>query len=136
MAWFNRKRRYREEWEDEEEEDDEQEQSQKRETSVAIEGNLDLKVVTPKTFEQLLVAVDYLGAGSTVLLNLEGVEKTLYKRMIDFVSGAAYALDAVIKKATQDSFFIAPKDVDVSGDIFDESSSSGKGNDNEVFSDL
>lgn len=135
MAWFNRKRRYREEWEDEEEEDDEQEQSQKRETSVAIEGNLDLKVVTPKTFEQLLVAVDYLGAGSTVLLNLEGVEKTLYKRMIDFVSGAAYALDAVIKKATQDSFFIAPKDVDVSGDIFDESSS-GKSNDNEVFSDL
>lgn len=135
MAWFNRKRRYREEWEDEEEEDDEQEQSQKRETSVAIEGNLDLKVVTPKTFEQLLVAVDYLGAGSTVLLNLEGVEKTLYKRMIDFVSGAAYALDAVIKKATQDSFFIAPKDVDVSGDIFDESGS-GKSNDNEVFSDL
>ena len=132
MAWFNRRRKYREEWE-EEEEDDEQEQSQKRETSVAIEGNLDLKVVTPKTFEQLLVAVDYLGAGSTVLLNLEGVEKTLYKRMIDFVSGAAYALDAVIKKATQDSFFIAPKDVDVSGDIFDES---GKGNDNEVFSDL
>ena len=134
MAWFNRKRRYREEWEDEEEEDDEQEQSQKRETSVAIEGNLDLKVVTPKTFEQLLVAVDYLGAGSTVLLNLEGVEKTLYKRMIDFVSGAAYALDAVIKKATQDSFFIAPKDVDVSGDIFDENNN--RSNDNEVFSDL
>ena len=134
MAWFNRKRRYREEWEDEEEEDDEQEQEQKRETSVAIEGNLDLKVVTPKTFEQLLVAVDYLGAGSTVLLNLEGVEKTLYKRMIDFVSGAAYALDAVIKKATQDSFFIAPKDVDVSGDIFDENNN--RSNDNEVFSDL
>lgn len=133
MAWFNRRRKYREEWE-EEEEDDEQEQEQKRETSVAIEGNLDLKVVTPKTFEQLLVAVDYLGAGSTVLLNLEGVEKTLYKRMIDFVSGAAYALDAVIKKATQDSFFIAPKDVDVSGDIFDENNN--RSNDNEVFSDL
>ena len=58
--------------------------------------------------------------------------------MIDFVSGAAYALDAVIKKATQDSYFVAPKDVDVSGDIFDSPSSNDSGSkaDNETFSNL
>ena len=130
MAWFKRKK-YREDWDDDD--DIEENEGEEREASVAIEGNLDLKVLTPKSFEQLRVAVDYLSAGSTVLLNLEGVEKTLYKRMIDFMSGAAYALDAVIKKATQDSYFVAPKDVDVSGDIFD---ANGSSSDNEMFSDL
>jgi ABC-type transport system involved in multi-copper enzyme maturation permease subunit len=41
------------------------------------------------------------------------------KEMIDFISGAAYALGVSIKKATNDSFFIAPRDVDVSGGVFD-----------------
>ena len=90
MAWFKRRKKYEEDYDDEDEYDEEQEPEQ-REASVNIEGNLDLKVLNPKNFEQLLVAVDYLAAGCTVLLNLEGVEKELYKRMIDFISGAAYA---------------------------------------------
>ena len=136
MAWFKRRKIYEDDYDDEDEYDEDEYEGEEREASVTIEGNLDLKVVTPKTFEQLLVAVDYLRTGSTVLLNLEGVEKTLYKRMIDFMSGAAYALDAVIKKATQDSYFVAPKDVDVSGDIFDEKKNGSKNFDNEVFSNL
>lgn len=128
MGFFDkfRKKDY-DEYDDEDEELDEEEEN---EASVNLEGNLDLKVICPKSLEQLLVAVDYLSAGSTVLLNLEGVEKTLYKRMIDFISGAAYALEANIKQATQDSFFVAPKDVDVSGEIFDEEA------DDDVFTDL
>jgi len=116
-------------YEDYDDEDEEYENDE-NEANVSIEGNLDLKVVSPKSFEQLLVAVDYLSMGSTVLLNLEGVEKELYRRMIDFISGSAYALEASIKKATQDSFFLAPKDVDISGEIFDTT------HDDEVFSDL
>ena len=120
MKFFDKfKKNKYEEWDDEE-----------NEASVSIEGNLDLKVVSPKSLEQLLSAVDYLSMGSTVLLNLEGVERELYKRMIDFISGAAYALEASIKKATQDSFFLAPKDVDISGEIFDTT------HDDEIFSDL
>lgn len=121
-----RKNKY-EDWDDEDEELDNDGESH---ANVALEGNLDLKVVSPKTFEQLLLAVDHLSEGSTVLLNLEGVESALYRRMIDFISGAAYGLDASIKKATQDSFFIVPRDVDISGEIFDTD------RDEEVFSDL
>ncbi len=89
--------------------------------NVSLEGGagaLELKICKPRTIEQLLPAVDYLTMGRTVLLNLEGVEKETYKRMIDFISGAAYALGVSIKKATNDSYFIAPKDVDVSGEAF------------------
>ncbi len=122
------KRKKYEDWDDEEDDFDEEEGQNG--ASVTIGGNLELKVFNPSTFEQLLTAVDYLSVGSTVLLNLEGVDGPLRRRMVDFISGAAYALDASIKKATQDSFFVAPKDVDVSGEIFDND------NDNEVFTDL
>ena len=128
MGIFNKFRKNR--FEDYDDEDEDYENEDGNEANVSIEGNLDLKVVSPKSFEQLLVAVDYLSMGSTVLLNLEGVEKELYRRMIDFISGSAYALEASIKKATQDSFFLAPKDVDISGEIFDTT------HDDEIFSDL
>ena len=108
-------------YDDYDDEDEEFEEDEENEASVNLEGNLDLKVVCPKTLEQLLVAVDYLSAGSTVLLNLEGVEKTLYKRMIDFISGAAYAMKISIKKATGNSYCIAPNDVNVSGETFENS---------------
>lgn len=131
MGLFNIfKRNKYEDWDDEDDDEEEDEEGAKSSANVTLGGNLELKIFNPTTFEQLLVAVDYLSYGSTVLLNLEGVDAALRKRMVDFISGAAYALDASIKKATQDSFFVAPKDVDVSGEIFDTD------NDNEVFSDL
>ena len=86
---------------------------------VAIEGQVELKICKPKTFEQALGAVDYLVSGRTVLLNLEDIDRSLYRRIIDFISGASYALGLTIKKATNDSYFIAPREVDVSGEIFD-----------------
>ena len=130
MGLFNIfKRNKYEDWDEEDDELDEEEENQ-ADANVTLGGNLELKIFNPTSFEQLLTAVDYLSYGSTVLLNLESVDAPLRKRMVDFISGAAYALDASIKKATQDSFFVAPKDVDVSGEIFDTD------NDNEVFSDL
>lgn len=130
MGLFNIfKRNKYEDWDEEDDELDEEEENQ-ADANVTLGGNLELKIFNPTSFEQLLTAVDYLSYGSTVLLNLESVDAPLRKRMVDFISGAAYALDASIKKATQDSFFVAPKDVDVSGEIFDNDS------DDEVFSDL
>lgn len=88
--------------------------------SVALGGsNIELKVIKPQEFDQILVAADHLVDGKTVLLSIEGIEKTVCRRMIDFISGVAYALNCNIKKATKDSYFIAPKDVDVSGEIFE-----------------
>ena len=80
---------------------------------------MELKIFRPKTMQQLLPAVDHLRAGKTVLLNLEGVENALYRRMIDFISGAAYAMRVSIKKATDNSYCIAPNDVDISGEAFE-----------------
>ena len=63
---------------------------------VSIEGQVELKICKPKTFEQALGAVDYLVSGRTVLLNLEDIDRSLYRRIIDFISGASYALGLTI----------------------------------------
>lgn len=90
------------------------------EAKATLEGSsLELKIFKPKTMAQLLPAVDHLRAGKTVILNLEEVESALGRRMIDFISGAAYSMRVSIKKATGNSYCIAPNDVDVSGETFE-----------------
>ncbi len=108
-----------ESFDDEEEELQGEAGGKEQAPEVSIEGQVELKICKPRTFEQALGAVDYLVSGRTVLLNLEDVDRSLYRRIIDFISGASYALGLTIKKATNDSYFIAPREVDVSGEIFD-----------------
>lgn len=93
------------------------------EAKASLEGSssLELKIFKPQTMDQLLPAVDHLRAGKTVLLNLEGIDNKLYSKMIHFISGAAYALNVSIKKATDHSYCIAPSGVDVSGEAFENS---------------
>ncbi|MBQ8162760.1 MAG: cell division protein SepF [Clostridia bacterium] len=100
--------------------------------SIALGGtNIELKVIKPTEFEQILVAADSLLEGKTVLLNLEGLDRAICRRMIDFISGVAYALNSNIKKATKDSYFITPRDVDVSGEAFENPTDDG-----DTFSDI
>ncbi len=128
MGLFGFGRRSYEDYEDDEDELEYEDDG----ASVALGGsNIELKVVKPTQFDHILSATDFLVEGKTVLLNLEGVEKPLARRMIDFIAGAAYALNATIKNATNDSYFIAPRDVDVSGEIFE-----GGAPDDDTFSDL
>ena len=118
MGLFSKFRRY----DEDDYEDDIVENETDDNASVSLGGsNIELKVIKPSSFEQLLLAVDHLSEGKTILLNLEGTDTALIRRMIDFISGAAYALHANIKQATKDSYFIAPGDVDVSGEIFKKS---------------
>ncbi|MBR2024926.1 MAG: cell division protein SepF [Clostridia bacterium] len=129
LELFKRKKHIKyTDWDEDDEDGEEGEEG--NDPKLTLAGNLELKVMTPTKLEDLLTAVDYLAVGSTILLNLEGVNSELRGRMIDFISGASYALDACIKKATQDSYFVAPKSVDVGGEIFDNT------RDDEVFTDL
>lgn len=130
MGLFSRFRRYDEEDLDDEITEAEETENQEGASISLGGGNIELKVVKPASFEELLKAVDYLADGKTLLLNLEGTENALMRRMIDFISGAAYALSANIKQATKDSYFIAPKKVDIGGEIFK------RGYDEDVFSNI
>ena len=68
---------------------------------------------------------DHLNAKRTVVLNLESTSKDIARRLIDFLSGVAYANNGQIKRVAASTFIITPYNVDIMGDLLDELESSG-----------
>ncbi len=83
-------------------------------------GNMQLVLVKPERFEDVTSIADHYCAKKTVVLNLEKADRDLSRRIIDFLSGVAYAKNGTLKKAAYNTFVIAPADVDVNGDVFAE----------------
>ena len=81
----------------------------------AISGSsIEMKVVTPSTYESVTQIADLLLSHKTVLLNLEKTNKETSKRLIDFLSGVAYALSGEIQKVADNTYAITPSNVAVS----------------------
>ena len=90
---------------------------------VNIHTTTQLKVVvhTPLSFDNAREIADHLKAKKPVVINLENVDTPIAKRIIDFLSGAVYALDGNIQKIADRIFLIAPYNVGImGGDIKDE----------------
>jgi len=81
---------------------------------------LKVVVVTPETFDEARDIADHLKQKKPVVINLEGVEKEIARRIVDFLSGAVYALDGNIQKISSGIFLIAPYNVGIMGDFKDE----------------
>lgn len=77
-------------------------------------GNMELKVVYPKSFSEVTTIADHLLAGCTVFLNLEQSDRELIRRLLDFVTGVAYCIKGNIKKVAGATYIISPSSVDVS----------------------
>lgn len=87
-------------------------------------SQLQVVLVKPERFEDAPAIADHLNAKRTVVLNLENTPKEVVRRLVDFLSGVAYANKGQIKRAANSTFVITPNNVDVSGDVFfDEHSS-------------
>ncbi len=74
-----------------------------------------LKLVTPTGYEDGPEIADYIAGGSTVLLNIEDLDKAVAKRLMDFLFGAIHVLGGTTKKVTRTTFVFAPGNVGVSG---------------------
>jgi len=77
---------------------------------------LEMKVIKPERFEAVTQIGDHLLARRTVVLNLEDTNKETIRRIIDFCSGVAFAIEGQIKRVANSTYIITPKNVDVSGD--------------------
>ena len=86
---------------------------------VASKGSLEMKVVSPTKYEAVTQIADILLEGKTVLLNLENTNKETAKRLIDFLSGVAYALGGDIQKVADNTFAVTPNNVAVSNENVD-----------------
>ena len=126
--------------EDEETEEEEVEEESTRRSFSFARNNDDNKVVNinakaqlqvvlfkPLTFgEETRAIADELLSRHTVVLNLEKTEKDVSRRIIDFLSGVAYANKGKIKRVATNTFIITPYNVDLTGeDVLDELENSG-----------
>ena len=86
---------------------------------------LQVVLVKPERFENASEIADHLREKRTVVLNLEQTDKNIARRLIDFLSGVAYANEGTIKKVALSTYIITPYNVELLGDLIDELENNG-----------
>lgn len=74
---------------------------------------LKMMIVEPETFDDSQNIADYLRERKPVVINFESTPADVSKRVVDFISGATYALDGNIQKVGKDIFLCVPSNVSV-----------------------
>lgn len=89
---------------------------------VNIHSNPYVKVMVyqPLSYDDTQTIVDNLKSRKPIIVNLESLDSDLAQRVLDFLSGAVYALEGSIHKVSRGIFVLAPNNVDISGDIPDD----------------
>jgi cell division inhibitor SepF len=72
--------------------------------------------VTPTSFNEAQGIGDRFKAGQPVIVNLQGVERDLRRRLVDFASGLCYALGGKMDRVADQVYLLIPADVEVSSD--------------------
>ena len=88
-------------------------------------AQLQVVLAKPERFESAAEIADHLREKRTVVMNLEQTNKDVARRLIDFLSGVAYAQDGKIKKVANSTYIITPYNVDLVGDLVDELENNG-----------
>lgn len=107
--------------------DDDGAQKQRRGNVVNMPPRAQVQVVLakPERFEDATAIADNLNEKRTVVLNLESANRETARRLIDFLSGVAYANKGQLKRVANSTFIITPYNVNVTGDLIDELENTG-----------
>ncbi|MGB9780855.1 cell division protein SepF [Caldanaerobacter sp.] len=89
---------------------------------VNIHTNPQIKMLIskPEKFEQVLFICNELKSKKPVIVDLQKMDKSEAQRVVDFLSGAVYALNGEITKISGYIFLVAPENFDITGDIKEE----------------
>lgn len=79
-------------------------------------GDVRVHLVIPKSFNDAQQVADKFKDGVPVILNLQGIETDLSKRLIDFASGLTYALDGGMQRIADKVFMLTPRNVEISAE--------------------
>ncbi|MBP5427372.1 MAG: cell division protein SepF [Clostridiales bacterium] len=86
----------------------------------AMSSKMKVIVMQPENFDDAQEICDYLKEKKPTVINLENVEKENAQRVIDFLSGAVYALEGTIQKVASGIFIVAPHNIDIMNDLDDD----------------
>ena len=79
-------------------------------------GDVRVHFVAPKSFNDVQDVADKFKDSIPVILNLQGTDTDLSKRLIDFSSGLTYALDGGMQRIADKVFLLTPRNVEVSAE--------------------
>ena len=79
-------------------------------------GDVQVHLVVPKSFNDAQQIADKFKDSIPVILNLQGTETDLSKRLIDFASGLTYALDGGMQRIADKVFMLTPRNVEISAE--------------------
>lgn len=77
-------------------------------------------IYQPLSFDDTQSIINNLKTRKPIVVNLESLDTNLAQRVLDFISGAVYALDGTIQKVSRGIFVLAPSNIDIIGNIPEE----------------
>ena len=86
-------------------------------SSRSVANKQEVVLFRPGSFNDTSKAADDLRSRKAVIVNMENVDKAMARRVVDFLSGCAYALDGKVKKVAQSTYLFCPHNMDVVGDL-------------------
>jgi cell division inhibitor SepF len=75
-----------------------------------------VSLFAPRTFGDVTLIADALRSRQVVIVNLQGVDRALLQRVVDFTSGVAYTLDGKIQKLADAMYLVVPPGTNVNSD--------------------
>lgn len=91
-----------------------------RTADAAASSQMQVVLVKPERFDDGIGIADHLNQNKTVVLNLENADRETCRRLLDFLSGAAYVRKGNIKKVARSTYIITPSQVNVLGEVLSE----------------
>ena len=87
-------------------------------------GDTQMKMIIfrPTSYDETQSVIDSLKARKPIIVNLDEIDVAVAQRILDFISGAVYALGGDIKKAARNIFVVAPSNVEVTSNMANERS--------------
>ncbi|NLK96970.1 cell division protein SepF [Defluviitalea saccharophila] len=94
---------------------------------VNIHTNVQMEVVitNPEKYEEAQEICDHIKAKKPVVINLENLDRLVAQRVMDFLSGACYALNGDVQRVANNIFIIAPENVDIANSFKEELKTKG-----------
>jgi len=82
-------------------------------------GSVQMKMIIfrPTSYDETQVVIDSLKSRKPIVVNLDEIDVAVAQRILDFISGAVYALGGDIKKAARNIFVVAPSNVEITTNI-------------------
>ena len=89
----------------------------KNKVSTMPQQSVRMVISQPTSFEQSEEICGFLKERKSVIVNLEYVNKDVARRIVDFISGGVYCLDAHIQKVSNSIFLIAPMNYEITNEM-------------------